>query len=53
LSYILINGGIPVVIKHIADPNPPISYEELAKAFGDILESYGGNQKVGSSKNNS
>jgi AcrR family transcriptional regulator len=41
ISYILINGGIPVVLKHISDPNPAISFEELANTFGDILTSFG------------
>ena len=40
ISYILINGGMSVVIKHIADPNPPITFEALAKTFGDIVVSY-------------
>ena len=41
LSYILINGGIAAVVKHVADPNPPITFEELAEGFGDIVLSYG------------
>jgi AcrR family transcriptional regulator len=41
LSYILINGGMAAVVKHVADPNPPITFEELAETLGDIVESYG------------
>lgn len=41
LSYILIHGGIAAIVKHVADPNPPITFEELAEALGDIVESYG------------
>lgn len=40
-SYILINGGMAAVVKHVADPNPPITFEELAETLGDIVESYG------------
>lgn len=41
LSYILINGGIAAVVKHAADPNPPITFDELAETLGDIVASYG------------
>lgn len=41
LSYILINGGIHTVVNHISDPNPPITFEELADTFGAIIGHYG------------
>ena len=41
LSYILIHGGIAAIVKHVADPSPPITFEELAETLGDIVESYG------------
>ncbi len=41
LSYVLIHGGIAVIVKHLADPNPPISFDELAETIGTIVESYG------------
>ena len=40
MSYILINGGIFMVVRHLSDPNPPMSYEELARALADSVGGY-------------
>lgn len=45
LSYVLIHGGIAVIVKHLTDPNPPITFDELAETIGTIVESYGQFQK--------
>ncbi|HEX6592061.1 MAG TPA: TetR/AcrR family transcriptional regulator [Moraxellaceae bacterium] len=40
MSYIFINGGIFAVVRHLSDPNPPISYEELAQGLADMVDHY-------------
>lgn len=40
-SYIFIHGGIFAIVSHLADPNPPISFEELCEGLASIIASYG------------
>jgi AcrR family transcriptional regulator len=40
MSYIFINGGIFSVVRHLSDPNPPITYEELAQGLADMVDHY-------------
>ncbi|MCC2638694.1 MAG: TetR family transcriptional regulator [Moraxellaceae bacterium] len=40
MSYIFINGGIFSVVRHLSDPNPPISYEELTQGLADMVSHY-------------
>ncbi len=40
MSYILINGGVFIVLSHLSDPNPPISFAELADGMADMVSRY-------------
>lgn len=40
MSYIFINGGIFAMVRHLSDPNPPISYEELSQGLADMISHY-------------
>lgn len=40
MSYILINGGVFTVLRHLSDPNPPISFAELAQGLADMVSRY-------------
>lgn len=40
MSYILINGGIFIVLRHLSDPNPPIGFAELADGLADMASRY-------------
>lgn len=40
MSYIFINAGIFSVVRHLSEPNPPISYEELAQGLADMVDHY-------------
>lgn len=40
MIYIFINGGIFAVVRHLSDPNPPISYEQLARGLADMVGHY-------------
>lgn len=40
MSYIFINGGIFAVVRHLSDPNPPMSYEELSRGLADMVGHY-------------
>lgn len=40
MSYIFINGGIFTVIRHLSDPNPPISFEELSEGLARTVGHY-------------
>lgn len=40
MSYILINGGIFIVLRHLSDPHPPISFAELADGLADMASRY-------------
>ena len=36
-SYIIINGGIFTIIRHLAEPNPVISFDQLVDGLGDMV----------------
>ncbi|HCW89627.1 MAG TPA: TetR/AcrR family transcriptional regulator [Marinobacter sp.] len=40
MSYIMINGGIYSVIRHLCDPAPPISFDELAEGLANMVSHY-------------
>lgn len=40
MSYIAINGGIFTVLRHMRDPNPPITFDQLARGLADMVEHY-------------
>ena len=40
MSYIFINGGVFAVIRHLSDPNPPVSFEELTQGLADMVGHY-------------
>jgi hypothetical protein len=40
MSYIFINAGIFSVVRHLSDPNPPISYAELTQGLADMVDHY-------------
>lgn len=40
ISYILINGGIFTIMRHLTDPNPPISFAELSEGLADMVSQY-------------
>ncbi len=40
MSYIMINGGIYSVVRHLCDPSPPISFDELAEGLANMVSHY-------------
>ena len=40
MSYIFINGSIFVILRHLADPSPLISLDELVQGLSDMLSHY-------------
>jgi AcrR family transcriptional regulator len=40
ISYIMINGGMFTVLRHLSDPNPPISFAELSAGLADMVNQY-------------
>ena len=40
MSYIMINGGIFIVLRHLSDPNPPITFAELGDGLADMVAGY-------------
>lgn len=38
MSYIFINGGIYSIVRHMSDPAPPITFEELAQGLANMVE---------------
>ena len=40
MSYIFINGGVFAVIRHLSDPSPPVSFEELTQGLADMVGHY-------------
>jgi AcrR family transcriptional regulator len=40
MSYIFINAGIFSVVRHLSDPHPAISYEELTQGLADMVDHY-------------
>lgn len=40
MSYIMINGGIYAVVRHLCDPSPPITFDELAQGLANMVGHY-------------
>lgn len=40
MTYIFINGGIFAVVRHLSDPSPPISFDELARGLSNMVGHY-------------
>ncbi|MGP4845212.1 TetR/AcrR family transcriptional regulator [Marinobacter sp. 1Y8] len=40
MSYIMIHGGIFSVVRHLTDPSPPISFDELAEGLARMVGHY-------------
>ncbi|MEL0029024.1 MAG: TetR/AcrR family transcriptional regulator [Perlucidibaca sp.] len=40
MSYIFMHSGIATVIRHMSDPSPPISYEELVDGLAHMVNHY-------------
>ncbi|TAK87841.1 MAG: TetR/AcrR family transcriptional regulator [Aquabacterium sp.] len=40
MSYIFVNAGMFTVIRHMSDPNPPISYDELVDGLAHMVSHY-------------
>lgn len=44
MSYIMINGGIFIVLRHLSDPNPPVSFAELTDGLAGMVSHYSRNE---------
>ena len=40
MAYILINSGIYMMLHHLSDPNPPISFDQLCDGLAGIVKRY-------------
>ncbi|MDG5501048.1 TetR/AcrR family transcriptional regulator [Marinobacter sp. BGYM27] len=40
MSYIMIHGGIFAVVRHLTEPNPPISFDELVEGLARMVGHY-------------
>ena len=40
MSYIMIHGGIFAVVRHLSDPNPPISFDQLVEGLARMVGHY-------------
>lgn len=40
MSYIFVNAGMFTVIRHMSDPNPPITYDELVDGLAHMVSHY-------------
>ncbi len=40
MSYIFVNAGMFTVIRHMSDPNPPITYDELVDGLAHMVGHY-------------
>lgn len=40
MTYIFINGGIYALVRHLSDPNPPISFDELVEGLAVMVGHY-------------
>lgn len=40
LAYIFVNGGIALVVRHLTDPKPSISFEQLANGLAHMVGHY-------------
>lgn len=40
MSYIMINGGIFIVLRHLSDPNPPVTFAELSDGLVGMVRGF-------------
>lgn len=40
VTYVLMHGGVYTVVNHLTDPNPPITFEELADSLGTMVHHF-------------
>lgn len=40
MSYIMINGGIFIVLRHLSDPNPSVDFQQLSTGLADMVSAY-------------
>jgi hypothetical protein len=40
LNYLVINGGVLIIIRYLSDSNPSISFEQLIEGFGNMAVRY-------------
>lgn len=40
MSYIFVNAGIILMLKHLAEENPPITHEQLSTGLADLVSFY-------------
>lgn len=40
MSYIMIHGGIFAVVRHLSDPSPPISFDQLVEGLARMVGHY-------------
>lgn len=40
MSYIMIHGGIFAVVRHLSDPNPPITFDQLVEGLARMVGHY-------------
>ncbi|MDX1457230.1 MAG: TetR/AcrR family transcriptional regulator [Marinobacter sp.] len=40
MSYIMINGGIFAVVRHLSDPAPPISFDDMVEGLATMVGHY-------------
>lgn len=40
LVYIFVHGGIALIIRHLTDPNPPVSFEQLSNGLASMVGYY-------------
>ena len=40
MTYIFINGGIFALIRHLSDPNPPVTFDELVDGLAVMVGHY-------------
>lgn len=50
ISYIFMHGGVYTVVNHLTDPNPPITFEELADSLGTMLHHYVAQEMLGTTE---
>jgi AcrR family transcriptional regulator len=44
MSYIVINGGVFTVLRHLSDPNPPITFAQLSEGLAELVSHYASNE---------
>lgn len=46
MSYIFINGGMFAVIRHLSDPNPPVTFKELTRGLANMVAHYVAHERL-------